>query len=121
MARITKEHRILENDFVIRVRPFIDDEGEWTGEIDLSILSQPDNTLTEDDYFQLMHFTKMVAASIPVMEDNESIRELVHEYVTNVVDKALELRVEPDEDNTPKIVNIDNNVISVDFPTKGNA
>ena len=35
MARITNEHRILKNDFVIRVRPFIDDEGEWTGEIDL--------------------------------------------------------------------------------------
>jgi len=121
MARLTKEQSIQENDFVIRIRPFLDDEGEWTGEIDLSIMSQPNNNLSEDDYFQLMHFTKMMASTVPVMEDNEDIRQLVHDYVINVVDNALELRVERTEDDKPRIVNIDNNVISVDFPTKGNA
>ena len=71
-------------------------------------MSQPNNNLSEDDYFQLMHFTKMMASTVPVMEDNEDIRQLVHDYVINVVDNALELRVERTEDDKPRIVNIDN-------------
>ena len=48
--------KIMDNDFIIRIRPFLDENDEWTGEIDLSIMTQPGNILTEDDHFQLMHF-----------------------------------------------------------------
>tara|TARA_R100001510_G_C7569972_1_gene146732 strand:- start:397 stop:759 length:363 start_codon:yes stop_codon:yes gene_type:complete len=114
--------KIMDNDFIIRIRPFLDENDEWTGEIDLSIMTQPGNILTEDDHFQLMHFTKMIASSVPVMEDNDEIRELVHNYVLDIVDKQhIELKLEPNGSGEPKIVNIDNNVISIDFKTRGNA
>ena len=56
------------------------------------------------------------------MEDNDEIRELVHNYVLDIVDKQhIELKLEPNGSGEPKIVNIDNNVISIDFKTRGNA
>ena len=41
--------RIQDEDFIIRVRPFADDDGEWSGEIDISIMAFPDNPMTDDD------------------------------------------------------------------------
>ena len=42
---------IDEGDFVIRVRP-TEVEGEWTGEVDISIISQADNPLNDDPIAQ---------------------------------------------------------------------
>ena len=67
---------IDEGDFVIRVRP-TEINGEWTGEIDISIISQANNPLDDEGYTQLMHFCKMMCATIPLMEANQELRELV--------------------------------------------
>ena len=37
-------------DFVLRIRPETDEDGEWTGEIDMAIITQPDNNLGDEDY-----------------------------------------------------------------------
>ena len=59
---------INEEDFLIRVRPFADDEGKWNGEVDISIMAMPDNPMEDEDYYQVMHFAKLMCASVPVME-----------------------------------------------------
>ena len=41
--------RIQDEDFIIRVRPFADDDGEWSGEIDISIMAFPDNPMGDED------------------------------------------------------------------------
>ena len=107
------------DDFVIRVRPFTRGE-EWTGEIDISIISSPDNTLNDESYGQLMHFCKMMCATVPIMEMDEKLRDTVHEYVLNVVD-AEEFPVE--EDKRLVIAGEDGNIIHLDFSskTKGSA
>ena len=108
------KYGIEANDFVIRVRPFTDDEGEWNGQIDLALVTQPANDLSDDDYTSLMHFCKMMASTVPIMEVNEDIRELVHEYVLETFDKDYE----PVLENKPAIIGQDGNVISIDFNTK---
>ena len=105
---------IKPEDFIIRVRPFRDSEGVWNGEIDMAIVTQPENDLDDDDYFQMMHFCKMLASTIPVMEVNEDFRELVHNYVIERVDREYEVELE----NKPKVVGEDGNVIKIDFGTK---
>jgi len=105
---------IKPEDFIIRVRPFRDSEGMWNGEIDMAIVTQPENDLDDDDYFQMMHFCKMLASTIPVMEVNEDFRELVHNYVIERVDKEYEVQLE----DKPKVVGEDGNVIKIDFGTK---
>jgi hypothetical protein len=61
MEKLAKE--ISEEDFLIRVRPFANDEGRWSGEVDISIMAMPDNPMDDEDYYQVMHFAKMMCAS----------------------------------------------------------
>ena len=90
--------------------------------VDVSIMAMPDNPLVDEDYNQLMHFTKMVCASIPVMEEIEDLRNLVHEYVIKVVDNDMDIDVEL-EDNMGVEKTYDGNVIHLNFnsKTKGSA
>jgi len=112
---------IEDDDFVIRVRPFTDGE-EWTGEIDISIISSPGNSLNDESYGQLMHFCKMMCSTVPIMEHDETVRNMVHNYVLEVVDNEPEDMVEED-DQEITITQEDGNVVRLDFSskTKGNA
>jgi len=120
VERILKE--LQEEDFLIRVRPFANDDGKWSGEVDISIMIQPENPLDEDDYVNLMHFTKMMCASVPVMEEMPELRNIVNEYVINVLDNELDISVEL-EDSYGVEKEYDGNVVHINFSTKtrGNA
>lgn len=113
---------IQDEDYLIRVRPFANDDGTWSGEVDISIMVQPDNPLDDDDYHQLLHFTKMMCASVPVMEEVEEVRNIVHEYVTKVLDNEMEFTVELEEEAQVEKT-YDGNVVHLHFHTntKGNA
>ena len=101
-------------DFVLRIRPETDEDGEWTGEIDMAIITQPDNNLGDEDYSQIMHFCKMLASTVPVMELNEDFREMVHRYVMTMKD----IEYDVDLEDGPKIIGEKGNVIKIDFNTK---
>ena len=111
---------IDEGDIVIRVRP-TEVDGEWTGEVDISIISQADNLLNDEGYTQLMHFCKMMCATIPIMEQDESLRNLVHTYVMEVVDREDEDMLEDEEGLI--FTQEEGNVIHLSFgsKTKGSA
>lgn len=111
---------IDETDFVIRVRP-TEVNGEWTGEVDISIISQADNPLNDEGYTQLMHFCKMMCATIPLMEQDDALRNLVHTYVMEVVDSDYEDVVEDDDEVI--ITKEDGNIVHLSFGsnTKGSA
>jgi hypothetical protein len=98
----------------------VKDDGEWTGEIDISIISQGDNPLNDEGYGQVMHFCKMLCSTVPIMEQDETIRNLVHTYVMEVVDKDEEDVVEDDD---IIITKEDGNVVHLSFgsKTKGSA
>ena len=87
--------QIEDEDFVIRIRPFADD----------------------DDYGQLMHFSKMMCASVPVMEEVPELRNVVHEYVLNVIDNEMDITVELEEEMGVEKT-YDGNVIHLNFNTK---
>jgi hypothetical protein len=119
---MTMKNDAIENgDFIIRIRPTVDDE-EWTGEIDISIISQGDNPLNDEGYGQLMHFCKMMCATVPLMESDENLRNIVHNYVMEVVDNDFYNDVEED-DSGVIITKEDGNVVHLSFgsSTKGNA
>ena len=108
---------INEEDFLIRVRPFADDDGTWSGEVDISIMAMPDNPLDDDDYYKVMHFAKMMCASVPVMEESEELRDIVHEYVINVLDNEMEIDVELEEEVGVEKT-YDGNIVHINFNTK---
>ena len=108
---------INEEDFLIRVRPFANDEGAWSGEVDISIMAMPDNPLDDEDYYKVMHFAKMMCASVPVMEESEELRDIVHEYVINVLDNEMEIDVELEEEVGVEKT-YDGNIVHINFNTK---
>jgi Na+-transporting NADH:ubiquinone oxidoreductase subunit NqrA len=115
MEKLAKE--ISEEDFLIRVRPFANDEGRWSGEVDISIMAMPDNPMDDDDYYQVMHFIKMMCAAVPVMEEVEELRNIVHEYVIKVLDNEMNIDVELEEEEGVEKT-YDGNVVHLHFNTK---
>ena len=115
MEKLAKE--VNEEDFLIRVRPFANDEGRWSGEVDISIMAMPDNPMDDEDYYQVMHFAKMMCAAVPVMEEVEELRNIVHEYVTKVLDTEMDIDVELEEEAGVEKT-YDGNVVHLHFNTK---
>ena len=115
MEKLASE--INEEDFLIRVRPFANDDGRWSGEVDISIMAMPDNPMDDEDYYQVMHFAKMMCASVPVMEEVEELRNIVHEYVTKVIDTEMDIDVELEEEAGVEKT-YDGNVVHLSFNTK---
>ena len=108
------EMKMKSEDFLIRVRPFTDTDGSWNGDIDLSIITQPSNDLTDEDYNQVMHFCKMMASTVPLMERDEELRDMVHNFVVEHVDKEYVIEV----DSRPRVIDREDNVVTIDFGTK---
>ena len=115
MEKLASE--INEEDFLIRVRPFANDDGRWSGEVDISIMAMPDNPMDDEDYYQVMHFAKMMCASVPVMEEMEELRNIVHEYVTKVMDNEIDIDVELEKEAGVEKT-YDGNVVHLSFNTK---
>ena len=115
MDKLSKE--IQEEDMIIRVRPFANDAGKWSGEVDISIMAMPDNPLDDEDYHQIMHFVKMMCAAVPVMEEVEELRNIVHEYVIKVIDKEMDIDVEL-ESAGKEAYSVEGNVIHLHFNTR---
>lgn len=114
---------IKDNDFLIRIRPQSDETNEWTGEIDVAIITNDDKNMSDDDYYQILHLTKMVACTIPLMETHEDIRDTVHNFVMDYEeDNMTEQDISVDSDRG-KVLEIDDNVVTLSFGsrTKGSA
>ena len=111
-----------DEDFMIRVRPYADEDGIWSGEVDISIMYGDDNPMNNDDFHQVLHFIKMMCAAVPVMEEVEELRNIVHEYVMKVIDKEMHIDVELEEEAGVEKT-YDGNVVHLQFNTntKGSA
>ena len=106
------------NDFAIRVRPHM--LGDiWYGAVDISIMWDGSNVLSEDDFVNLMHLTKMICASVPLMEENPHFRNNISDFVDSVYDHVGK---DPDiQESTKPIAEVvarEGNVIKLSFNTK---
>ena len=117
MSEDKKSPYLTVNDFLIRIRPTSNDEGDWSGDIDISIIPSPESDLSDEGYDQVLHFCKMMCSTVPIMEESPEIRDLVHEYVKNVVDNELEIDVELEEEMGVE-KSYDGNVVHLTFNTE---
>ncbi len=109
-----------QNDYIIRISPFLNKKGEWTGEIMVGTCTTDDNVLSDFDHAQLMKLSHMMCASLPVMEEDSAVRRLLENEVERTIDDALE---EEKEKVKPaiEVAGVSDNVISVLFNSKGDA
>jgi len=117
------DRHIKDNDFLIRIRPQSDETNEWTGEIDVAIITNDDKNMSDDDYYQILHLTKMVACTIPLMETHEDIRDTVHNFVMDYEEDNMTEQDIPVDSDRGKVLEIDDNVVTLSFgsKTKGSA
>jgi hypothetical protein len=118
--------KILRKDFVIRVRPDLNKYSEWNGVVDVSIITDPDNKMDDEAYYQVLHLCKMMCAIVPLTEDDCDLRDDINDFIEKVVDKDYHDMVKRmKEKSKPKanVVNVEDNVIhiTIDSDTKGNA
>lgn len=105
MATIFKEFD--DNDVMVRLSPFLDPKGEWTGELLVGIVASEDNDLSDDDYMSIMQLGSMLCAAVPLMEDDEKFREMLYNQTQNML--------EEDRKKKPTITRQEDNVIKVNF------
>tara|TARA_R110000824_G_scaffold182619_3_gene363603 strand:- start:514 stop:861 length:348 start_codon:yes stop_codon:yes gene_type:complete len=110
-------NHLTPDDFVIIVRPVREEEdttleeGSWTGEVQVSIVTNAkETTLTENEFNNMIMLCNFAAASIPAMEENAFIRDLIRTYAQNNM-------ILP----TPEEEPITDRLLTLDTDTKGNA
>jgi len=116
----------IENeDFVIRVRPTFSKRGEWTGDAHVSVITSADNDLTSEVYRGMELFVMMLLASLPVMEQDDYIREQVYKYVEDNAEDFWTGNDDPYEEEEQEVLveQEDGNVVRLTFTTttKGEA
>lgn len=113
---------IQSNDFLIRVRPSFDKHNDWSGEAEISVITSGDNDLEDDVFDGVELFVKMMLASLPVMEENDYIRQQIHKYVE---EKAESFFISNNDNNKQEVIieRDGGNVIKLSFTTatKGEA
>lgn len=112
-----------KEDIVLCLRPTVTNGSEWSGDVSISIMAGRDNPLNDEDYYSLLHFAKMVCASVPIMEKSEELRDVIHNYVLEEIDMENELDVELEDSDRGKVLDIKDNVVTLSFGsrTKGSA
>jgi len=118
--------QLKPEDIIICIRPTLKNDTEWTGDINLSVLAGRTNPLDDDDYYSLLHFTKMIAATVPIMEQSSDLRDIVSDYVYKEVDSKQDLIINLDlesESDRGKVLDRTDNVVTLSFggKTEGNA
>lgn len=89
-----------QNDFIIRISPILDDDDEWTGELNVGYLTLDENYMNEEDYAHVDMVANMVVSSIPLMEDDLAFRNKLYKYTQDAINSSVKTaRVEPDEDD----------------------
>mgnify|MGYP003116505717 FL=1 len=106
------EDKIMEDDFLVRVRPVKSDAGIYTGEANFSVISSQDTEVPADLYKDIDYIVRCMLSTIPLMEQDEEFRDFVNYYVKN------NFQYEFDEtEDRPLIQDIDGNVITINFNT----
>ena len=99
------------NDFLLVIKPHVTDEDKWTGEVTVNIVTSSNNTLDDEDYFAMMDFTRLVSASVPVMELNPRYRSMLQ--------KQADIHM-PLKNKEDRVASINDNVIEIDFRANKN-
>ena len=103
--------------FCIQLKPVVDSDYNWNGELQVNIITDKDNPLDRESYMSMMHLTEIVACSIAYMEQNPDLIQNIEDFIDSPEYDDVSIKQEPEVEYT------DGNVIKLSFgsQTKGNA
>ena len=94
--------KLDKNDFIIRVRPNKNkskSNGAWSGSADIVVVTSEENNLPEGEWSELMQFCRMMCASVPIIEEVETFRNLLHDYLNRSNDGQQDLFIDKEKDS----------------------
>ena len=104
-------------DFLINVRPILDQKRAWTGQVEINIMSSKENGLSRFDNESLFHLCTCMSALVPMMEVDKDLLFEIEDFVKELIKKDTR------ENDKLTVKSKDGNVITLDFKsdTEGSA
>jgi len=117
---------LTPNDFILIIRPVLEEikfeeeeekdnippSRQWTGEVQVGIVADEENTsLSEEEFSSMITLCNCTAASIPAMEENNFLREIVQVYAQRHLITPV----------SESLKSYKNNILTLATDTKGNA
>ena len=116
---------ITKRDFMILVTPIFESNDDWTGNVNIDVAYPKNHDLTKETFSGIDFFIRMMIGSLSLMQDNETMREAMYNYVAEDYSDEFEDLIEAVEDNkkSVKIEYGQDNVINLTFSsdTEGSA
>tara|TARA_R100001440_G_C2504636_1_gene117089 strand:+ start:562 stop:894 length:333 start_codon:yes stop_codon:yes gene_type:complete len=108
---------IDQTSFCIQLRPVVDDDHSWTGELEVNIITDKDNPLDKASFSAMMHLSEVVACSVAYMEENPDLIGEIEEFISKPEHNDVNIKQEPEIQYT------DGNIVKLNFKTntRGNA
>jgi len=112
-----KNMSIDPTSFCIQLKPVVDDDCAWTGELEVNIITDKNNPLDKASFVAMMHLSEVVACSVAYMEENPDLIGKIEEFIDSPEHEDTPIRQEP------KVQYTDGNIVKLNFgsSTKGNA
>ena len=110
------EH-IDKEDFLIQVRPRLNEDFNWTGEVEINIISSDNSCLDKDEMDALLFFCQMICACVPIYDEHDSIREMAAWLVNEKYAEGSKKKLNGNNRDA-EVISTENNVIRVDFNPK---
>ena len=109
-------YELKGNEVGIILRPFVDDAGVWTGELDTGLAINLDEaTLSEADMAHLVHVATMMTAFLSYMNDHDEILDEIEELRNTLMGiDSEDYYDDKEEDDVTK----EGNVITINKWTK---
>ena len=100
--------KLDDKDIIIRMKPILDHQNNWTGDVNLQVIDSVHNPLSDRDFNEIMFFARMTLVSIDLLRSDEDHAKKVYEIVRSEME-------EPREKPPVAITGRQGNVIKVDF------
>lgn len=106
-----------DTSFYIQLKPTVDENYEWTGDLEVNIVTDKENPIDKNSFMSMMHLSEIVACSIAYMEEYPDLISSIEDFMDSAEFEARKTN------NEPQVEYTDGNVIKLTFgsKTKGNA
>lgn len=106
------------SSFAVAITPEFKDDGTWDGSVSAHIEEDVHTDLTSEEITQIRTVCGMLAACLPLMEQDEDFLEYVKGYFFEQYQTLIDaIEAEDEENNKPNFTK-DGNVFKLDFSTK---
>ena len=105
------------SSFAVALNPDFNEKGEWDGSVSAHVEEDVHDDLSDDELLQIRTVCGMMAACLPLMEQDPDFLEYVKEYFYVNYQKMIDDIVDEDDSNKPNFTK-DGNVFTLDFSTK---